>query len=321
MTLAWAATYRLTQAAITMFVVSVIAFSLLRLVPGDPGALLYGPTVSASELAQVRERWGLDAPLHVQYLRWLFNALSGDLGRSYVDGRPVVAVIGERIPATVALAAAALFLATVAGLTVGVVSARSGSVRLDRLVRVLTTAIYSTPPFWLGILLVLLFSVGLGWFPSGGSADPRGDGSPADFLRHLILPAIALAARDAARFARLTRASMLDVAQQDFVRTASAKGLSRATIETRHVLRNALLPIFALLGVAIPGVLSGAVVLETVFAWPGVGRLALEAALQRNYPVLMGEVLVVAAAAMVASVLADLASALADPRVRRRNVA
>lgn len=309
---------RIAQALLLLLLVSVATFGLLRLAPGDPGALLYGPNASAKDMAQVRERWGLDAPLYVQYIRWLSNTATGDLGRSYVDGRPVLSVIVERVPATLELALSALLVAAVGGISLGVLSARTRSAWLDRWIRLLTTAVYSTPPFWLGILVILIFSIHLGWLPPGGTQSPAVSGGAWDFLRHLALPMLVLAAGNAARFARLTRASVLTVAAQDYVRTASAKGLSQSTIELRHVLRNALSPIFALLGVSIPGLLSGTVIVETVFAWPGIGRLVIEAALQRNYPVIMGEVLIVAAMAMGGSLLADLACAAADPRIRRR---
>lgn len=307
---------RVAQALLLLLLVSIVTFGLLRLAPGDPGALLYGPNASAQDLAQVRERWGLDAPLHVQYLRWLSNVASGDLGRSYVDGRPVLAVIGERVPATLELAVSALLIAAVGGISLGVFSARARSTWPGQLIRLLATAIYSTPPFWLGILFILFFSIRLGWLPPGGSQSPLATGGAGDLLSHLALPVLVLASRDAARFARLTRASVLAVTAQDYVRTASAKGLSRSTIEVRHVLRNALSPILALLGISIPGLLSGTVIVETVFSWPGMGRLVIEAALQRNYPVIMGEVLIVAAMAMGGSLLADLACAAADPRIR-----
>lgn len=307
---------RLAQALLLLLLVSIATFCLLRLAPGDPGALLYGPNASARDLAQVREGWGLDAPLYIQYFQWLSHAASGDLGRSYVDGRPVLSVIEERVPATLELALSALLIAAASGMFLGVLSARTHSTWLDQLIRLLTTAIYSTPPFWLGILLIMLFSVHLRWLPPGGSQNPAGSGGLGDLLSHLALPVLVLAARDAARFARLTRASVLAVASQDYVRTASAKGLSRTAIEIRHIFRNALSPVFAVAGTSIPGLLSGAVIVETVFSWPGMGRLVIESALQRNYPVIMGEVLIVAAMAMGGSLLADLACAAADPRIR-----
>lgn len=308
---------RIAQAILLMVLVSLVSFTLLRLTPGDPAVTLYGSDATSEDLAQVRERWGLDAPLYLQYLRWLANAAQGDLGRSYVDGRPVLAVVSERIPATLLLAGTALALATLVGVTLGVVSALQRSSWPDHLSMLLATSLYSTPSFWLGVLLILLFSMALGWLPSGGMRMPGGEYTPGDLIRHLALPAIALAARDIGRFARLTRSAMLEVLYQDYMRTATAKGLSPDVIATRHALRNALLPILTLLGMAVPGLLSGTVVIETVFGWPGMGRLVIESALERNYPVIMGELLIVALLAVIGSLLADLAYAVADPRIGR----
>lgn len=308
---------RTVQSAILLLLVSAVAFALLRLTPGDPGALLYGPNGSPQDLAQVRERWGLDGPLVLQYVRWLGNAATGDLGRSYADGRPVLAVIAERAPATLLLAATALLLATLLGVAAGVLAAIHRYGRIDRLITLAATALYSTPAFWLGLILIFLFSLRLGWLPSGGMRSSLGASTWSDLPSHLLLPATALALRDAGRFARICRASMLEVLSQDYVRTATAKGLGTTAIATRHLLRNALLPLLTLLGMSTPGLLGGAVVIETVFSWPGMGRLAIESALQRNYPVIMGEVLIVAALALLGSLLADLAYSLADPRVGR----
>ena len=307
---------RLAQSVVLLLLVSVATFALVRLAPGDPGTLLYGPSASAAELSQLRERWGLDEPLHLQYFRWLSNAVSGDLGRSYTDGRPVLAVIEDRIPATLALAVAALTLASVVGIYVGFVTANPASPWVDRPLRVLTVVLYSIPPFWLGIVLILVFSVSLRWLPPGGLQNSARDAGIGDLLAHLALPVLALSVREAARFARVTRASVIAVETQDFVRTAAAKGLGRGLIERRHILRNAMLPVTALYGLAIPGLLSGTVVVETVFSWPGMGRLAIESALQRNYPVIMGEVLIVASLAIAGSLLADIACTAADPRIR-----
>jgi peptide/nickel transport system permease protein len=304
------------QAALLLLMVSAITFALLRATPGDPGVLIYGPNVSLEELAQVRARWGLDAPLHLQYLRWVANAATGDFGRSYVDGRAVLAVVGERVPATLLLGGTALLLSTLLGVALGVLSASRRRSRTDRAATLLSTLFYSTPPFWLGLLLILLFSTQLGWLPSGGMRTAGATTEAGDLLRHLVLPAVALALRDAGRVARLTRVSMLEVLAQDYLRTAAAKGLDRSTIALRHVLRNALLPILALLGTSIPGLLGGVVVVETVFGWPGMGRLVIDSSLQRNYPVIMGEVMIVALLALAGSLLADLACAAADPRLR-----
>ncbi len=308
---------RIAQSMLLLLLVSVATFALLRLTPGDPGALLYGANASPQDLARLRERWGLDAPMPLQYLRWLGNAATGDLGRSYADGRPVAEVIAERVPATLLLATTALILALLLGVGAGILAATRRYSWVDRSVTLLATALYSTPAFWLGLLLILLFSLQLSWLPSGGIRSAVGDGRPADLLRHLLLPAFSLAMRDAGRFARVSRASMLEVLQEGYVTAAAAKGLGAATLATRHVFRNALLPLLTLLGMSVPGLLGGAVVIETVFSWPGMGRLAIESALQRNYPVIMGEVLIVATLALLGSLLADLAYTVADPRLRR----
>ncbi len=308
---------RLAQSVVLLLLVSAATFALLRSTPGDPGVLLYGPNVSPEDLLQIRERWGLDAPLYEQYARWLANVATGDLGRSYLDGRPVLAVISERIPATLLLAGTALLVATLLGVALGALSARLPASRADYVATLLATVFYSTPAFWLGLLLILLFSVRLGWLPSGGMRAPGAPTGAVDILQHLALPALALALRDAGRLARVTRTAVLEVLAEGYIRAAAAKGLRPATVAFRHVLRNALLPVITLLGMSVPGLLSGAVVVETVFAWPGLGRLAIESALQRNYPVIMGEVLIVATLALLGSLLADLAYTAVDPRVGR----
>ncbi|HEX2988488.1 MAG TPA: ABC transporter permease [Chloroflexota bacterium] len=308
---------RAAQAALLLFLVSLATFSLVRLVPGDPGAFFYGTSASAEDIALFRSRWGLDAPIHTQYLRWLANAAGGDLGRSYQDGRPVLAVVAERIPASLLLTGTALLVATVIGVGLGIFAAGRRNSRWDRGVTLVATLCYSTPAFWLGIVLILVFSVWLGWLPSGGIRNPAGTSDLGDLLRHLTLPAAALALRDVGRFARITRSSMLEVLSQEYLQTAAAKGLRSRTIALRHTFRNALLPIITLLGMSVPGLLSGSVIIETVFGWPGMGRLAIEAAIQRNYPVIMGEVLIVATLALLGSLLADIAYSVADPRLGR----
>jgi len=308
---------RAAQAALLLILVSLATFSLVRLAPGDPGVFLYGTSASAEDIALFRARWGLDAPIHIQYLRWVTNAAGGDMGRSYQDGRPVLAVVAERIPASLLLAGTALLFATALGVGLGIFAASHRFSGWDRAITLLATLCYSAPAFWLGIALILVFSVRLGWLPSGGIRTLVGTSDAGDLLRHLALPAAALALRDVGRFARITRSSMLEVLAQDYLRTAAAKGLRSRTIALRHTFPNALLPVITLLGMSIPGLLSGAVIIETVFGWPGMGRLAIESAIQRNYPVIMGEVLIVATLALIGSLLADIAYAVADPRLAR----
>jgi peptide/nickel transport system permease protein len=315
--MARAITYRLVQSIILVLVVSAAVFALLQVAPGGPGGLLYGLQATPEDMAQIRERWGLDDPIHVQYARWLANAATGDLGQAYTDGRPVAQVIGERVPATLLLTVSALILANSAGLAMGVVAAMRRGRWADRLATTLATLCYSAPAFWVGILAIFVFSVHLGWLPPGGMRPAGTAAGPLDWARYLLLPATVLALRETGRVARVVRASMLEVIDRDYVRAAVAKGLRGRTIALRHVLRNALLPLVSLIGLSIPGLLSGAVVVETLFSWPGMGRLVIESALQRDYPVIMGEVLIVALLAIAGSLLADLAYMVVDPRIGR----
>jgi peptide/nickel transport system permease protein len=308
---------RALQSSLVLLALSFVAFGLLHLAPGDPAALLYGPDATAADLAQVRERWGLDRPLPAQYLAWLGHALRGDLGRSLTDGRPVSETIGERLPATILLAVPALLLALTLGVSLGMGAAVRAGSPLDRALTLLATLGYSTPSFWLALLLILLLSLTWRWLPSGGLSSPGGSASPLDVAAHLLLPATVLALPFVAQFQRFSRAALVEVLGQGYVRTARAKGLGTAAVLVGHALRNAALPILTLLALVLPQLLSGAVVVETVFAWPGLGRLMVESAFQRNYSVLMGDILLVGGLVVAANLLADLAYPLVDPRIRR----
>ena len=307
---------RLIRAAPLLALLSLISFAILHLAPGDPAALLYGVDATSQDLVQVRAHWGLDRPLPIQYLNWLAHVVQGDLGRSLVDGRPVAEIIGERLTATLALALAALVLAVVAGVGLGVAAATHAGSALDRLLSLLATLSYSIPPFWLGLLLILLFAVQLRWLPSGGLTSPTRPATLADLLAHLVLPAVVLSLPLLAQFLRYTRAGLLEVLQQGYVRTARAKGLGERAVLLRHAFRNAAIPLITLLGLSLPQLLSGSAVVETVFAWPGLGRLLVEAAFQRNYSVLMGDILLAGGLVVLGSLIADLCYALADPRIR-----
>jgi peptide/nickel transport system permease protein len=310
---------RLIQAVPLLLLLSLISFAILHLAPGDPAALLYGLDATPDDLAQVRARWGLDRPLPLQYLSWLGNVMRGNLGRSLADGRPVATTIGERLPATLLLAVSALAMAIVVGVGLGVVAAACIRSPLDRALTLVATLCYSMPTFWLGLLLILLFAITWGWLPSGGLASPVGPSTPVDLLAHLILPASVLSLPPLAQFLRFTRAGLSEVLGQGYVRTARAKGLGETAVLFRHAFRNAAIPLITLLGLALPQLLSGAVVVETVFAWPGLGRLIMEAAFQRNYSVLMGDILLVGSLVMLGSLIADVAYVLADPRIRYRS--
>jgi peptide/nickel transport system permease protein len=297
---------RLAQAIPLLVLVTVIAFGILHLAPGDPAVLLYGADLSSEQLAQIRANWGLDESLPVQYLKWLGNLARGDLGRSFVDGRPALEVVLERIPATLELTITGLAVAIIVGVSVGSLAALRPHSPLGYLATVAA----------LGLLLILVFSVLLGWLPSAGIESLRGSAGPFDRLLHLLMPAFVISLREMGRLIRFTRASLLDVLGQDYVRTAWAKGLTLTHVTRDHALRNALIPIITLLGLSVPQVLSSSIVVETVFAWPGMGRLLVESAFQRNYTVLMAEIVLVSVLVVLGNLLADVAYAAADPRIR-----
>jgi peptide/nickel transport system permease protein len=307
---------RLLQAVPLLVLLSLISFALLHVAPGDPAALLYGLEATPEDLAQVRARWGLDRPLPIQYLSWLGRVLQGDLGRSLVDGRPVATILGERLAATLILALAAQVLALLAGVGLGIVAANHAGSGLDRALSSLATLAYSIPSFWLGLLFILLFSVQLRWLPAGGLTSAAGPGALAGLISHLILPTIVLALPLFAQFLRYSRTGLLEELHQGYVRAARAKGLGERAVLLRHALRNAAIPLITVVGLSVPQVLSGSAVIEMVFAWPGLGRLMVEAAFQRNYSVLMGDILLVGLLVVLGSLLADLCYVLADPRIR-----
>ncbi len=296
---------RLVLAVPTLVGVTLVVFALIRLVPGDPARLVLGLQASEEEVQRLRVQLGLDQPLPVQYARFLARLLQGDLGRSVVTGEPVLREIGARLPATVQLAVTSTVVATLAGVAAGVVSATRQYSWWDY--AVMTVALFgiSLPVFWLGLMLMLLFSVHLRWLPAGGY------GTPA----HLVLPTVTLAAFSVAIIARMTRSSLLEVLHQDYVRTAWAKGLSSRAVVLRHALKNALIPVVTVIGLQFGGLLGGAILTETVFAWPGMGRLLVGAIVARDYPVVQGTVLVFAALFTLVNLAVDVLYAYVDPRI------
>jgi len=296
---------RLVLAVPTLVGVTVVVFALIRLIPGDPARLVLGLQASEEEVQRLRVQLGLDQPLPVQYARFLARLLQGDLGRSVVTGEPVLREIGARLPATVQLAVTSTVVATLAGVAAGVVSATRQYSWWDY--AVMTVALFgiSLPVFWLGLMLMLLFSVHLRWLPAGGY------GTPA----HLVLPTVTLAAFSVAIIARMTRSSLLEVLHQDYVRTAWAKGLNSRAVVLRHALKNALIPVVTVIGLQFGGLLGGAILTETVFAWPGMGRLLVGAIVARDYPVVQGTVLVFAALFTLVNLAVDVLYAYVDPRI------
>jgi len=302
----------------------ILNFFLLQLAPGDAADVMAGESGSATEetMQMLRQRFGLDLPVLEQLFVYLTGLAQGSLGFSPRYNLPVATLIGQRLPGTLLLMALALSLALVIGVAVGSIMALNAGRWIDRVLSVASLVFYSVPGFWIGLMLIVLFSVTLGWLPSGGAetigAGLTGPSAVLDRLRHMVLPATSLALFYVAIYARLTRAAVLEVASQDFIRTASAKGLSPVTIAVRHVLRNALLPVTTLAGMHFGGILGGAVVVETVYSWPGLGRLAFEAVMRRDFNVLLGVLLLSSLLVIFVNMVVDLVQAWLDPRIEVR---
>jgi peptide/nickel transport system permease protein len=295
--------------------VSLILFTLMRLAPGGPEAVLIGGEFSQEVAARIRHRLGLDRPLLVQYGTWALAALQGDLGRSFKTGDPVATLIWDRLPSTLQLTGGALAFALVVAVPLGVLAAVRRNTVWDTLGSAVSLFGISFPSFWLGIMLILLFSELLRWLPPSGLSEYGREGDLAERLRHAILPTLTLGLIQMAAFMRFTRSSLLEALRQDYVRTARAKGLPGARVIWRHALRNALIPVVTVVGLSLPTLVGGAVLTETVFAWPGIGRLAVGAVFERDYPVIMGVNLLVGAIVITANLLTDLVYCLIDPRI------
>ena len=306
---------RLAQTLVLLLVVSLVVFALVTQAPGGPGILL-DRNMGPAEIAQMRAILGLDQPLHVQYARWLGQVLRGNLGVSYQAGLPVLEIIGQMLPNTLLLSLAALLLSLVVAIPAGVISAARPSSKADHAVTLLALFGISVPTFWFGLMLIVLFSIVLVWLPPGGLRTIGAPPSALDVARHLVMPALVLGSASMALFARYTRSSVMAVLREDYVRTARAKGLGEGAVVYRHALRNALLTIVTVIGVQLPRLLGGAAVTETVFAWPGMGSLAVRAAFERDYPMIMGITLVISAVVAVSSLLVDLLYVYIDPRIR-----
>jgi len=311
----------LLQAIPTTLGIVILNFFLLQLAPGDAADALAAEAGSATaeSMAAIRERFGLDNPVLVQLFDYLNNLAHFSLGFSPRYGVPVAELIGQRLPGTLMLMGTALAIAILIGLTLGAIMATFSGRLPDRLISILSLLFYSIPGFWIGLMLILLFSVALGWLPSGGAgtigSTRTGLAAFLDTARYMVLPATSLALFYVAIYARLTRAAMLEVKSQDFVRTARAKGVTPFFVTTRHVLRNALIPITTMAGMHIGSMLGGAVVVETVYSWPGLGRLAFEAVMGRDFTVLLGILLLSSLLVIIANAAVDLLHAWLDPRI------
>jgi peptide/nickel transport system permease protein len=312
---------RILQAVPLLFGVVVINFTIIQLAPGDPIYALVGDFPAPEEyIRQVRHEFGLDRSVPERLLAYLANLARGNLGFSFANRKPVLQIVGERIPATALLTLTGLGFAALAGVTLGILSARRPYSWLDNTTSTASLLSFSVPVFWLAQILIIVFALWLGWLPGQGMvslrADPSGLGYYLDVGAHLLLPAFALSARFLAINSRLSRASMLEVLGRDFIRTARAKGVSELRVLTRHALPNALLPIVTIIGYNFGFVLAGSALVETVFAWPGIGRLLYDSIFARDYPVLMGIFLVVAVSVIIANLITDILYAYLDPRIR-----
>ncbi len=295
--------------------ISFATFVLIQMAPGGP-AILMSPDISHEDMLRIRANLGLDDPLLVQFWRWFVNMLRLDFGKSFTEGRPVAEMVLERLPATLILAAAALLTSIAVAVPAGILAATRRYTTFDYLVTVGAFVGISIPTFWFGLLLIIVFAVKLQWLPAGGMASLGGGFALGDFLRHLAMPAVVLGFYRAAALTRYVRASMIEVIRQDFIRTARAKGLSGRAVLFRHAVRNAMIPVVTMVGLSLPQLVGGSVLVESIFAWPGMGRLAVDAAFQRDYPVTMAVTIVISAVVLLGSALTDVLYALVDPRIR-----
>jgi peptide/nickel transport system permease protein len=305
---------RLLSLIPTLLLASMLIFLFVHLIPGDPAAVLLGDLATPEEVAALTTEMGLDEPVYLQYYYWLSHVLQGDLGTSIFFQVPVSTVIGDGAETSILLALMTMIWIITIGLPLGILAASRHGTFVDQLCSGGAMMAASVPTFWLGLYLILIFSVGLGWLPSSGFPSLTDDGGVFN-LRYLILPSLALAAPNAALIIRLVRSSMLDVAREDFVRTARAKGLHPTRIAVKHVFRNALIAVVAAFGFTFAALISEAVVTETVFSLPGIGRLVVQSILRRDYPVIQGVILVIVVLYMTINLLVDLAYARLDPRV------
>jgi peptide/nickel transport system permease protein len=297
-----------------LLIVSLITFGLMRLIPGDPAAAIAGMSVTSEQLELIRKDLGLDEPFVVQLAKWYGGLLQGDLGRSILMGQDVMEVTMIRLPVTIALSLYALVLTLALGLVSGIIAALRQNTVVDQLTMVFSMIGISVPNFFLGLLMILLFAVHLGWLPTGGYISLWDD--PVGWLRTSTMPALSLALLQMGLLARITRSTMLEVLRQDYIRTARAKGLPGRLVVVKHALTNALIPITTVVGIIISLSISGAVVTESLFSIPGMGQLLTQAVLNRDYPMVQGGLLLTTTFLVVVNILVDIAYALLDPRVR-----
>lgn len=306
---------RLLASLAVLFIVVTVTFAMVQVAPGGL-SILMNPNLSAAEAERLARNLGLDRPVHQQYLQWIGNFARGDLGSSLsYGGRPVLRMILERLPATVLLGAAAALFAFAVGVPLGILAARRHDTWVDQTLSVIASLGLATPNFWLGILLIVAFSVELRWLPSSGMRTIGADFDLVDRLRHLILPVLVLGTSNMAELVRYTRASWLEVVKLDYVLVARSKGLSDRQVDGRHILKNAMIPVITVFGVSLPRLIGGSAIVETLFSWPGLGQLAVDAALRRDTPLILGITVFVSLGVVLANLFIDLLYPLLDPRI------
>ena len=308
---------RLLQAIPLLIGVSIIGFAMMHLAPGGPLAVYtLNPTITAQDIERIKHVFGLDQPIYIQYMKWAAGMFTGNWGNTFFGGRPVLDVILERMPATFLLMGSGMSVAIIVGMLIGILGAVRRYSVFDYLATTGAMVALSFPTFWFGLMTIFIFSLKLGWLPSGGMFTLGGDEDILDLIRHLILPTVVLALVLVAQWSRYTRSSFLEVIHQDYIRTAKSKGLSGSRVLFRHAFPNAVSPLIALAGVQLPWLFSGALVTETIFGWPGMGRLFVDSLTMKEYPVLMGMIMVTAGAVIIGNLLADIINAIIDPRIR-----
>ncbi len=299
---------RLAHALLVLLCLSILAFSILQLIPGDPAVNVAGMGASQTDIDAIRHQLGFDRPVWLQFLSWLAGLFRGDWGVSIVSREPVLPILAERFRMTLLLASAGILFAAIVGVVLGVNAALKANTATDLLLSVLALIGVSAPIFWIGLLLQFVFSVQLGALPTTGSGS----------LAHLVLPALAIGGNSIGIIMRTTRSSMLEVLDQDYIRTARAKGIGRRTIVYVHALRNAFIPILTVIGIQFAYLMGGAVLIETVFVWPGIGKLLADSVFRRDFPVVQGAILVIGIFFVLVNMLVDLAYTIVDPRIRAR---
>ena len=307
---------RLLSLIPVVFGVTVLVFLIIHVTPGDPARIMLGAAGRPEDVENLRHELGLDQPIYVQYARWIERAAHGDLGRSIALRRPVLDEVVARFKNTLLLSTAAMLVSFPLGIAIGVVSAVRRGTLLDRVAILLATFGLSLPSFWFGMVLIMIFTVELRWLPGTGMTSPIGGGGIADIAKHMVLPTLALSVIPLAVIARYTRSAMLEVVSQDFVTTARAKGVSERRVVLHHVFRNTLVLIVTMLGLQVGFLMAGAVYVENVFSWPGIGQLLVDAILKRDFPLVQGGVLLVALSYVGINLLTDLVYAYLDPRIR-----